>query len=90
MSLESLLSGLGEANIDGIEQPISAGTARRLAAEAQIIPIVLGGDSEILDLGVAQRLFSKAQKIAMAERFGGCAWCACQLPPSHIEAHHVA
>ncbi len=34
MSLESLLSGLGEANIDGIEQPISAGTARRLAAEA--------------------------------------------------------
>ncbi|MEC5168702.1 HNH endonuclease signature motif containing protein [Glaciihabitans sp. GrIS 2.15] len=89
MSLESLLSGLGEANIDGIEQPISAGTARRLAAEAQIIPMVLGGDSEILDLGVAQRLFSRAQKIAMAERFGGCAWRNCQLPPSHTEAHHV-
>ena len=89
MTLESLLSGLGEANIDGIEQPISAGTARRLAAEAQIIPMVLGGDSEILDLGVAQRLFSKAQKIAMAERFGGCAWRNCQLPPSHTEAHHV-
>lgn len=89
MTLESLLSGLGEANIDGIEQPISAGTARRLAAEAQIIPMVLGGDSEILDLGVAQRLFSRAQKIAMAERFGGCAWRNCQLPPSHTEAHHV-
>ena len=89
MTLESLLSGLGEANIDGIEQPISAGTARRLAAEAQIIPMVLGGDSEILDLGVTQRLFSKAQKIAMAERFGGCAWRNCQLPPSHTEAHHV-
>ena len=89
MTLESLLSGLGEANIDGIEQPISAGTARRLAAEARIIPMVLGGDSEILDLGVAQRLFSKAQKIAMAERFGGCAWRNCQLPPSHTQAHHV-
>ena len=89
MTLESLLSGLGQANIDGVEQPISAGTARRLAAEAQIIPMVLGGDSEILDLGVAQRLFSRAQKIAMAERFGGCAWRNCQLPPSHTEAHHV-
>lgn len=28
MTLESLMSGLGEAHIDGIEQPISAGTAR--------------------------------------------------------------
>ena len=89
MTLESLLSGLGEANIDGIEQPISAGTARRLAAEAQIIPMVLGGDSEVLDLGVTQRLFSRAQKIAMGERFGGCAWRNCSQPPSHTEAHHV-
>ena len=89
MTLESLLSGLGEANIDGIEQPISAGTARRLAAEAEIIPMVLGGASEILDLGTAQRLFSRAQKIAMGERFGGCAWRNCHLPPSHTEAHHV-
>ena len=89
MTLESLLSGLGEANIDGIEQPISAATARRLAAEAQIIPMVLGGDSQVLDLGTSQRLFSTAQKIAMGERFGGCAWRNCQLPPSHTEAHHV-
>jgi hypothetical protein len=89
MTLESLLTGLGAAYIDGIEQPISAGTARRLAAEAQIIPLVLGGDSEVLDLGTGQRLFSPAQKIAMGERFGGCAWRNCQLPPSHTEAHHV-
>lgn len=89
MTLESLLSGLGEVNIDGIEQPISAATARRLAAEAQIIPMVLGGDSQVLDLGTSQRLFSTAQKIAMGERFGGCAWRNCQLPPSHTEAHHV-
>lgn len=89
MTLESLLSGLGEANIDGNEQAISAATARRLAAEAQIIPMVLGGDSQVLDLGTGQRLFSTAQKIAMGERFGGCAWRNCQLPPSHTEAHHL-
>ncbi len=89
MTLESLLTGLGEANIDGIEQPISAKTARRLAAEADIIPLVLGKDSDILDLGTAQRLFSRAQKIALAERFGGCAWRNCSQPPSHTEAHHL-
>ncbi|MGO4690327.1 DUF222 domain-containing protein [Glaciibacter sp. 2TAF33] len=51
IGLDELMTGLGEAQIDGIEQPISAGTVRRLAAEAEIIPMVLGGDSEVLDLG---------------------------------------
>jgi hypothetical protein len=73
MTVESLLSGLGEAQIDGIEQPISAKTARRLAADAQIIPVVLGGNSEVLDLGTPRRLFTRAQRIALAERDDGCA-----------------
>ncbi|TXN31101.1 HNH endonuclease signature motif containing protein [Lacisediminihabitans profunda] len=89
MTLESLLSGLGEANIDGIEQPISAATARWMAAEANIIPLVLGADGQVLDLGTTQRLFSPAQKVAMGELFGGCAWRNCQLSPSHTEAHHL-
>jgi hypothetical protein len=87
IGLEELMTGLGEAQIDGIEQPISAGTARRLAAEAGIIPMVLGGDSEVLDLGVSRRLFSRAQRLALAERDDGCAWCA--KPASYIEAHHI-
>ena len=89
MTLDNLLTGIGEATIDGIEQPISARTARQLAADADLIPLVLGGDSDILDLGTAQRLFNRAQKLAMAERFGGCAWRNCHQPPSHTEAHHI-
>ena len=87
IGLDELLTGLGEAQIDGIEQPISAGTARRLAAEAEIIPMVLGGESEVLDLGVARRLFSRAQRLALAERDDGCAWCS--RPASYTEAHHI-
>jgi hypothetical protein len=89
MSLESLLSGLGGARIDGIEQPISAETARRLAADANIIPMVLGGKGEVLDLGRARRLFSRAQRIALGERDDGCAWGNCHRPPSYTEAHHI-
>ena len=89
MTLQSLLDGLGEARIDGIEQPISAETARRLAADAQIIPVVLGGESEVLDLGRAKRLYSQAQRIALAERDDGCAWRNCHHPPSYTEAHHL-
>jgi hypothetical protein len=89
MTLESLISGLGEASIDGNEQPISATAARRLAADADIIPLVLGGKGEVLDLGAPVRLFSRAQRIAFADRDGGCAWRNCHRPPSYTEAHHI-
>lgn len=89
MSLESLITGLGAAHLDGIETPISASTARIMAADAEIIPEVLGGNSEVLDLGIHRRLFSRAQRIALTERDGGCAFAGCEAPPSHTEAHHV-
>ncbi|WP_022884992.1 HNH endonuclease signature motif containing protein [Glaciibacter superstes] len=89
MDLDALMTGLGEAQIDGVEQPISAGTARRMAAEAELIPAVLGGDSQVLDLGVSRRLFSRGQKLALAERDGGCAHPDCDRAPVYTEGHHL-
>ncbi len=89
MTLEQLQSGLGAAQLDGVENPISAGTARILAADAELIPAVLGGNSQILDLGIGRRLFTRAQRIAFAERDGGCAVTGCGRPPSYTEAHHI-
>jgi len=89
MTLESLQSGLGEAQLDGIEQPISASTARKMAADACLIPMVLGGNSEVLDFGLGKRLFTRAQKLAAAERDGGCATSGCNRPPSYTEGHHI-
>jgi hypothetical protein len=87
MTLAELEAGLGHGTIDGINQPVSAGTVRRMAADAQVIPCVLGGDSEILDWGRARRLFSVAQKLASGERDGGCAGCG--LPASMTIMHHI-
>lgn len=56
-------------SLDAIEHPISAATARRLAFEAGIIPIVLGGDSQVLEFGRARRLFTKEQRLALTELF---------------------
>ncbi len=89
MTLDSLLTGLGIAEIDGVPETIPAATARQLAGEAQLIPSVLGGPSEVLDFGTARRLFSRAQKLAFGERDGGCAFGGCEAPPSYTEAHHV-
>jgi hypothetical protein len=85
--LDTLTTGTGVATIDGIAQPVDAGTARRMAADAEIIPIVLGARSEVLDCGRTRRLFTKAQRLSLWERDGGCAGCG--APPGMTEAHHL-
>ncbi|MGR0319652.1 DUF222 domain-containing protein [Agromyces sp. ZXT2-3] len=87
VDLDTLVTGLGHASIDGLDQPVSAGTARRMAADAGLIPAVLGGDSLPLDLGRAARLFTKAQRLALGERDGGCACCGQNI--GYVEAHHI-
>ncbi|MGR0220129.1 DUF222 domain-containing protein [Agromyces sp. ZXT2-6] len=88
VDLDTLVSELGHASIDGLDQPISAATARRMAADAELIPAVLGGDSLPLDLGRSARLFTKAQRLALGERDGGCASCGQNI--AYVEAHHIA
>ncbi|MFB7884632.1 DUF222 domain-containing protein [Microbacterium sp. NPDC056057] len=87
MDLETLREGIGTAEIDGIDAPISASAARKLASSASVIPVVLGGDSEILDWGRERRLYSKSQKLALGERDGGCTGCG--LPPQFTKVHHI-
>lgn len=87
VDLADLHAGTGVATIDGMAQPVPASTVRRLAADAQIIPCVLGGETDILDWGRAKRLFTPAQKLALAERDGGCV--SCGAPPSWCHGHHL-
>jgi hypothetical protein len=88
VALGALQSGLGAAAVDtGCR--ISAGEARRLACRAGIIPMVLDGESMPLDLGRERRLFSKHQRIALAQQYAGCAASSCDRPPAWTEAHHL-
>lgn len=87
MTLEELRTGVGAATIDGIDQPVPAAAARRLACDLQVIPAVLGGTSEILDWGRDNRGFTRAQKLALALRDGGCACCG--APVAWAEVHHI-
>jgi hypothetical protein len=89
LSLEDLRSGTGTASIDGIQETISITTARRLAADAELIPLVLGGKGEVLDAGRARRLFSRTQRLALMERDDGCAFAGCTSPPAYADAHHI-
>lgn len=84
---EKLLAGVGVGVADG--ETIPVGEVRRLACQAGILPAVLGGASEVLDLGRSRRLFSKAQRKAMAIGRDSCAFEGCDVPIAWTEAHHL-
>jgi hypothetical protein len=67
----------------------SASEVRRLACSAGIIPAVLGGTSEVLDLGRTRRLFTAAQRKALAITQPTCRADGCSVPSTWCEAHHA-
>ncbi|WP_255218009.1 HNH endonuclease signature motif containing protein [Micrococcus lylae] len=69
--------------------PVDPRQIRRIACDADIIPAVLGGEGEILDLGRARRLFTRAQRKAITARDGGCAAPGCTIPAAWCEVHHI-
>ncbi|MGY4768245.1 DUF222 domain-containing protein [Kribbella sp. CWNU-51] len=66
---------------------LSAATIRRLACDAHILPIVLGSDSQPLDVGTTVRLATGPIRKALITRDKGCVCCG--APPLYCDAHHV-
>jgi hypothetical protein len=64
-------------------------TARRVACDAGIVPVVLGTHGQVLDLGRRFRLFSSAQLRALWLRDGGCTFPDCTVPASWCDGHHL-
>ncbi|MGA8255937.1 MAG: HNH endonuclease signature motif containing protein, partial [Nocardioides sp.] len=67
---------------------ITASEARRLACEAEIIPAVLNGKGEVLDLGRKQRFHSKAQRLAIGLEQQHCQHLGCDVPAAGCHVHH--
>jgi hypothetical protein len=90
MSLEQLLTDLEAAGVCTLDTGgrISATEARRLACSAGIIPMVLGGKSQVLDVGRKRRLHTEAMRVAMGVRDQGCTAEFCETPPGLCHAHH--
>ncbi len=84
---EALRTGLGVATLD-YGTLISASDARRWACDAKIIPVVLGGRSEPLDVGRALRTVPLSVRRALVARDRGCVFPGCDRPPGMCQAHH--
>lgn len=78
---------LASAKLNGI--PISGATARMLACDAGIIPIVLGSHGEALDIGRKTAVWTAAQRRTLRAEHDGCGFPGCQAPANRCQAHHI-
>ena len=91
VDLQTLQGGLHEAGVcetfDG--QPLPTELVRRLACEANIIPIVLGRDGRVLDVGRARRLATEDQRRALRAMHRTCAAPDCPVRFGDCDIHHL-
>jgi hypothetical protein len=60
-----------------------------LGCDAEIIPIVLNGHGEALDVGREQRLATRAQRRALRAMYRTCAYPGCHISIEACRIHHV-
>ena len=68
---------------------ISVGEARRMACTAGLLPMVLAGGSQPLDVGRRKRFHTPAMRKALAVRDRECRADGCDIPAAWCEAHHA-
>lgn len=61
----------------------------RLACDATVTRVVLDPKGVVVDLGRSVRLFTKAQRLALAVRDGGCRFPGCCRPAQYADGHHL-
>ncbi|MDQ0850711.1 hypothetical protein QFZ65_002649 [Arthrobacter sp. B3I9] len=69
--------------------PVTASTARKIACDADILPVLLGSEGRILDIGRTTRIFPPHIRKALTARDQGCTFPGCTIPAPWCEAHHI-
>ncbi|MGB8961945.1 MAG: HNH endonuclease signature motif containing protein [Pseudonocardiaceae bacterium] len=89
VTLAVLQDRIGTATL-ALGGPINADIARRIARDAQLIPMVLGARGEPLDVGHASHTIPTAIRRAVIIRDSGCAFPGCTVPARWCEIHHLS
>jgi len=88
LSWQQLRDQIGHGLLDTGDL-LTPATMRRLACDAVIIPAVLGGDGQVLDVGRARRLIDGPLRRALVLRDKGCAFPGCDRPARWCHGHHI-
>ena len=91
IDLQTLIDGLHDQTVaetaDG--QPLSVEAIRRLACDANLIPVVLGRVGEVLDVGRGYRTATRAQRSALEAMYPTCGFPGYSVPVSWCQIHHL-
>src|SRR3954452_12695064 len=68
---------------------LSVTAIRRLACDADLLPVLLGSRGQILDVGRSTRIISHYLWLALVTRDRHCAFPNCTRPPIACDAHHI-
>jgi hypothetical protein len=88
VGLDPLTRAVGAGVLDTGDR-LTPETVRRLACDAQVLPAILDGAGQPLDLGRQRRLVGGALRRALVLRDRGCTFPGCDKPPRWTSAHHV-
>ncbi|ROS31785.1 HNH endonuclease signature motif containing protein [Cellulomonas sp. PhB150] len=69
--------------------PIPQSVLARLACDSEITRVVFGPQSQVINVGRAERTFSGPRRRAIIARDATCRYPDCNAPPSLGELHHV-
>lgn len=89
LDYDKLRAAAAGAGVVAEGQELSAGELRRICCDADIVPVVLRGGSEVLDVGRTSRLVTAGLRVALGQRDGGCSFPGCDVPEAVCEAHHI-
>ncbi|MGI8717237.1 MAG: DUF222 domain-containing protein [Lapillicoccus sp.] len=92
MDYHQLARNIGAASTTGSSDAgtlLAPATVRRIACDASVLPVVLGGAGQVLDCGRERRLFTTAQVKTMWLRDRGCTMHGCTMPAQWCDAHHL-
>ena len=85
----NLVLGIGPGHYEDGTGPIPRSVLARIAADCELTRVVLGPDSEILDVGRTRRTFTGARRRAVIARDRHCVWPGCDAPPQIGQIHHA-
>lgn len=90
-TLETLLglSGAPGGELEGCPVPVSAAYVQQVACTSSISRVLLGPQSEVIDVGRAYRMPPPPMRRAIEARDLGCVWPGCDRSGRWTEIHHV-
>jgi hypothetical protein len=88
ISLDTLQNALDDKILPG-DNYLTAREARKIACDCHILPAVMGGASQPLDVAVPAYVVPAHIRRGLVLRDRGCAFPSCDRPASVCHAHHI-